>query len=128
MTIDDQKQVKALMKKMKAQLPIPVRATGELVRLMKQHDLKLKRDQELSIKALFYMGDMGGITCDVTPPEVNSPVLCSLTQVVVDSDHPLAEEIQAYQQRRKEGIARGGRRSGSTFVKRGKKGKHWRKK
>jgi len=67
MTIDNQRQAKALMCKMKAQLPIPARATSELVRVLKPHDLKLKRGQELSIKNLFYMGDTGGISCDVTP-------------------------------------------------------------
>lgn len=116
MKIDDQKQAKALMKKMEAQLPIPVRATSELIRTMKPHGLKLKRGQELSIKRLFYMGDMGGITCDVTPPGANSAVLCSLTQVEIDPDHPLVEEIQAYQQARKKGITRSRRRSGSAFI------------
>lgn len=116
MKIDDQKQAKALMKKMEAQLPISVRATDELVRTMKPHDLELKRGQELSIKSLFYMGDMGGITCDVTPPGANSAVLCSLTQVKIDPDHPLAEEIQAYQRARKKGITRSRRRSGSAFI------------
>jgi len=126
MTIDNQKQAKALMKKMEAQLPIPVRATDELVSAMKPHDLKLKRGQELSIKNLFYAGNMGGITCDVTPSGAKSVVLCSLTQVEIDPDHPLGEEIQAYQRVRKRGISQGSRRAGSAFFgsrKKGRKGR-----
>ncbi|MEE8392354.1 MAG: hypothetical protein V3S14_16370, partial [Anaerolineae bacterium] len=82
---------------------------------MKPHGLKIKRGQELSIKNLFYMGDEGGISCDVTPPEPKSAVVCSLTHVEIDPDHPLAEEIRAYQKARKEGIARKGRISGSAL-------------
>jgi hypothetical protein len=49
MTIDDYAKAQALMRKMEAQLPIPVRATKEFVRIMKPHGLKIKRGQELSI-------------------------------------------------------------------------------
>jgi hypothetical protein len=121
MTIDDYAKAQALMRKMEAQLPIPVRASKEFVRIMKPHGLKLKRDQELYIKGLFYAGDEGGITCDVTPPEAKSAVVCSLTHVEINPDHPLAEEVQAYQQARKEGIAREGRISGSAFIPPSKK-------
>jgi hypothetical protein len=108
--IDDQAQAKALMRKMEAQfqLPIPVRATEEFVRLIKSHGLKLERHQALSIKGLFYAGDEGGITCDVTPPETDAAIVCSLTHVEIEPDHPLAEEIRAYQQARKKELARKG--------------------
>ena len=116
MTIDDYAKAQALMRKMEAQLPIQVRATKEFVRIMKPHGLKIKRGQELSIQGLFYLGDEGGISCDVTPPEAKSAVVCSLTHVEIAPDHPLAEEVQAYQQARKEGIAREGRISSSAFI------------
>jgi hypothetical protein len=123
MKIDDQKQAKALMKKMEAHLPIPVRATSELIRTTKPHGLKLKCGQELSIKSLFYMGDMGGITCDVTPPGAGSGIVCSLTHVEIDPDHPLVEEIRAYQRARKKGLDREGRASASASIEPSKKGK-----
>ncbi|MCP4543139.1 MAG: hypothetical protein GY832_38995 [Chloroflexi bacterium] len=115
MAIDDYAQAQELMRKMKAQVPIPARATKEFVRVMKPHRPKFKRDQELSIKSLFYAGDEGGITCDVTPPESNLAIVCSLTQLRIAPDHPLAKEIRAYQKARKEGIAQEGRVSGSVF-------------
>jgi hypothetical protein len=92
--IDDYRQARALMRRMEAQLPIPVRATGELVRLMKPHGVKLKRNQELSIKALFYLGDEGGISCDVTPAGVASAVVCSLTQMKISPEHSLTKETE----------------------------------
>ncbi|MCP4544657.1 MAG: hypothetical protein GY832_46750 [Chloroflexi bacterium] len=115
MTIDDYAQAQELVHKMKAQLPIPARATKEFVRVMNPHRPRFKRDQELSIKSLFYAGDEGGITCDVTPSESQTAIVCSLTQIRITPDHPLAEEIRAYQKARKEGIAREGRVSGSVF-------------
>ncbi len=92
MTIDDYAKAQALMRKMETQLPIPVRATKEFVRIMKPHGLKIKRGQALFIKGLVYAGDEGGITCDVTPPEAHAAVVCSLTHVEIDPDHPLAKE------------------------------------
>jgi hypothetical protein len=66
--IDNYAQVQELMRKMEAQLPIPARPTSTLIRVMRQHGVKLARDQELPVKRLFYVGDEGGISCDVTPP------------------------------------------------------------
>jgi hypothetical protein len=128
MTIDNQTQAKALMKKMEAHLPIPVRATSELVRTVNPHGLKLKRGEELSIKNLFYMGDVGGIACDVTPPGVGSGIVCSLTHVEINPDHPLSEEIRAYQQARKKRLNREGRTSASASIEPSKKGKPRKKK
>jgi hypothetical protein len=121
MTIDDYAEAKALMREMETQLPIPVRATKEFVCLMKPHGLEVKRGQELSIKDLFYLGDEGGIACDVTPPEANSAVVCSLTHVEIAPSHPLAEKVQVYQQARKKGLAWDGRISTSAFIPPSKK-------
>lgn len=104
------------MRKMKAQLPIPVRATSKLARLLKPGGVKLGRGQELFIKNLFYMGDAGGISCDVTPPETSPAIVCSLTQIEINSDHPLAEEIRDYQQARKRRLSRANRGADAAFI------------
>ncbi len=89
------------MRKMETQLPIPARPSSALIQLMRQHGIKLTRSQELPIKRLFYMGDEGGISCDVTPPGMEkTPIICSITQIEVRPDHPLAHEIGAYQRER----------------------------
>jgi hypothetical protein len=98
--IDNQQQVKALLQQMKKQLPIPVLATDGVVRSMKRQLPELKRQRQLSIKSVLYTGDEGGILCDITPDGSKSAVLCSLTHVEILADHPLAAEIQAYQQAR----------------------------
>ena len=99
--IDDTAKAMALAANMEAHLPILVRPTGAFVRLMRQHGIKIDRDRELSVRRVFYMGDEGGISCDVTPPKMETtPIICSLTQLRVNSGHPLAKEIRAYQRER----------------------------
>jgi hypothetical protein len=100
MLIDNQKQVKELLQQMKEQLPIPALATDGLVRSMKRQLPQLRRQRQLLIKSVLYIGDEGGIMCDITPDGADSAVLCSLTHVEIPDDHPLAAEIQAYQQAR----------------------------
>ncbi|PKO21751.1 MAG: hypothetical protein CVU38_13020 [Chloroflexi bacterium HGW-Chloroflexi-1] len=96
--IDDYAKAMALVKKMKASLPIPVRATGELVRALKQYGAQMVVSQELAITSVIYMGDEGGIMCDVTPLDMGkTPVVCSLTHLAVVPGHPLAVEMRDYQ-------------------------------
>jgi hypothetical protein len=115
--IDDTAKAMALAAKMEAHLPIRVRPTGAFVRLMRQHGTKIDRDRELSVRRVFYMGDEGGISCDVTPPEMEkTPIICSLTQLRVNSRHPLAKEIRDYQRARAGKLARTGRGPSSFSV------------
>ncbi len=90
---------------MKAHLPIPALATDGLVRSMKRQLPELKRQRQLSIRSVLYMGDEGGIMCEITPDGSKNAVLCSLTHVEISGDHPLASEIQAYQQTRTRKLA-----------------------
>jgi hypothetical protein len=113
--IDNYAQAKELMRKMQAQLPIPVRPTQALIRLMSQHEMQLTRDQVLTIKSLFYAGDEGGIVCDVTVSS-KTPMVCSITQVEISLDHPLAGEIRAYQRERTRKLAKTERVAGSVFI------------
>jgi len=103
--IDNRKQVEELLREMKVQLPIPALATDGLVHSMKRQLPELKRQRQLSIKSVLYMGDEGGIMCDITPDGAKSAVLCSLTHVEIPSDHPSAAKIQAYQQTRAQKLA-----------------------
>ncbi len=104
--IDDYKRAMALVKKMKAQIPIPVRPSPALLRVARKQKLNFSRDQEIQIKNVFYGGDEGGILCDVTPPGGERyPVIASLTHLEVNPHHPLAEEIRAYQSERTRKLA-----------------------
>ncbi len=98
--IDNFSRAMDLIRQMEAQLPIPVYPSEGLVKMMKGRSVTLDPNQPLLIKKLLYSGDEGGILCDITPSDESNVILCSLTHVRIQSDHPLAEGIQHYQQQR----------------------------
>lgn len=108
--IDDYERAMALIQEMEAHLPIPARPISAFVRMMRQHDVKLDRNRELEIVRVFYMGDEGGISCDVTPPDLEKqPIICSLTHLRISARHPLGDDIRAYQRERASKLTRAGR-------------------
>lgn len=116
--IDDVERAMALVSAMKAHLPIPVRPGEALVHVLRKQGISLGRGQVLHIRNVFYAGDEGGITCDVTPPgQEKQPVLCSLTHLEVVGDSPLVKEMRSYQQRRSAKLARQPSRPFSFTVK-----------
>lgn len=99
--IDNYAQAIELTEKMKRYLPFSMQATDPLRRLLRQKKIALPVNGFLTVDSIFYMGDEGGIGCAITPsPEQKEMVVVSLTHLKVDSSHPLAEEIYAYQQKR----------------------------
>jgi hypothetical protein len=62
--------------------------------------------ETLAVKNAFYAGDEMGIACDITPPGKHKQVLiCSLTQLEIVGESPLADELRVYQERRKRKLA-----------------------
>lgn len=104
--IDNAATVESLMREMEAHLPIPVSPSKELVRTFREKGAKIDRDRTLFIKRVFYMGDEGGIMCDVTPTQDAKTVyVVSLTHLQPAPGHPLARDIRAYQRERVRRIA-----------------------
>ena len=101
MTIDNPQEVKSLIKKMEAILPIPVRGTPELLKTLANQGDKYKPDHEFLIEKILYAGDEGGISCVLKlAPTAKSLVCASLTHLRIANNHPLADEIQTYQKKR----------------------------
>ena len=108
--IDDPARVIDLMGKMEAQLPIPASPSGALVRMLREKGSKISSGRVLFIKSVFYMGDEGGIMCDVTPTrDSKEAYVVSLTHLRIAPGHPLSRDIRAYQQER---VRRIGRQNG----------------
>lgn len=103
--LDDPATVTALMQEMEAQLPIPAFPTKPLARLMQQKGERVSADHELTIRKVFYAGDEGGITCDVTPGASSLAYVVSLTQLQIPITHPLSHAVRAYQRERVKRIA-----------------------
>jgi len=121
--IDDYAQAMELVRKMEAHLPIPARPTGACIRALREQGIKLARDQELQIKHVLYLGDEAGISCDVTlSRDAKEAIIVSLTHLRVRRQHPLAQEIRAYQRERTRRLAQsGGPREPSHFTVRPRK-------
>jgi hypothetical protein len=103
--IDDEAKALALMERMKAAAPIRARPTEQVAALLRRQGVSLGADPQVEIRDLFYAGDEGGITCNVTPEGSREVVFCSLTHLRVHPKHPLAGDIRAYQEKRRRGIA-----------------------
>jgi len=103
--IDDHAKAKELMRKMEAQLAIPARPTGAFIRVIRERGIKIPHNQELQIKRVFYMGDEGGICCDVTLEGAKEAVVVSITHLRVSARHSLAKEIREYQTERTRRLA-----------------------
>jgi hypothetical protein len=105
--IDDRDRALALVAALKEHLPVQVRPTKALIQVLRKQGLNLSRGQSLQIRNIFYAGDEGGITCDITPPgKEKQPVLCSLTHLEIQGSSPLEKDMQVYQQLRLKRLAR----------------------
>ena len=99
--IDDLRLVAELMGKLESHLPIPVKLTGQLVQQLRAQGSKLTKDRVLFIHRVFYLGDEGGIICDVTQSRAaKEAIVVSLTHLRIQPTHPLFRDIRAYQQAR----------------------------
>jgi len=108
--IDDYARSMELVRKMKAQLPIPARPTKIFIRAMRDRPIKVTSGQNLQIESVVYLGDEGGISCAIQLPGAEGTVtLVSLTQIRVPSGHPLFREIRAYQIERTRKLAQANR-------------------
>jgi ABC-type enterochelin transport system ATPase subunit len=99
--IDDEKQVRSLMKVMKENLPIPLLPSKGLKQMIQKNKVSYPKGHQFQIEDVYYFGDEAGITCDITPNEgARSALFSSLTHLRVHPGHCLAKEIVKYQKRR----------------------------
>ena len=99
--IDNPVQVERLLAKLLAAVPIPARATPELVSRIQAQDITPEIKSNCMIAAIHYAGDEGGIVCklDFGIPAENA-VFTSITHLRFDPRLPLTREITAYQKHR----------------------------
>ncbi len=106
MEIDDYNAAIALTEKLAANLPIKAYPTRNMIKGLKAQGQRIDPNQEFSICEVNYSGDMGGIMCVLEADlEAESLKIVSITHLSIDSNHPLAPEIEAYQRRRSHRIA-----------------------
>ncbi|MBW4616480.1 MAG: hypothetical protein KME21_25065 [Desmonostoc vinosum HA7617-LM4] len=104
MRIDNYNAAKALTEKLKESLPIKARAGKPFLKTLKQRGEDADPNREFEIDFVGYSGDEGGIMCGLVSeahnPENKERYVISITHLKIDSNHPLASEVQEYQRQR----------------------------
>lgn len=101
MQIDNYEEAIALAEKLEASVPIKFRAGKPFLKTLKEQGETATPEQEFTVDWVKYSGDAGGIMCALTTdPEQKKVYGVSITHLKIDPNHPLAEEVEAYQQRR----------------------------
>jgi hypothetical protein len=106
--IENMDKVGRTMGKLRAALPFPARIPPALMATLRGRSAGAEIAAEGMVKDVFYMGEEGGITCNVTfDEEEHSEVfLVSITQLAFDRRLPFAHDIEAYQKHRIKRIRR----------------------
>ncbi len=100
MQIDDYGQAIALRNKLEAALPFRIQPGKQLLKVVE--DKSTTAATWLDVDRVMYAGDEGGIMVNLLPAgdHAEQAYVTSLTHVVFDPEHELAEEVKAYQQQR----------------------------
>ena len=97
--IDNPIQMQCLLAQLQAALPLPARATPELVAILKTQNIADAASMA-NLTAVNYAGDEGGIMCRLEIPPNENAVYASITHLRFDTRLPVAREITAYQKHR----------------------------
>ena len=101
MQIDNPNEALALTKKLQDTLPIQAYLGPQSLKMMHDRGEAMTPNTLLTIEMVNYSGDMGGIMCTLAKETgTKERYVLSLTHLKIDPNHPLAAEVQAYQQQR----------------------------
>ena len=101
MPIDDYASATSLSRQLDASLPFTVRPGKPLLKLMKEQGTPMSAERDYVVEKVMYSGDEGGIICMLQGSETDKTVVgSSLTHLIFDPAHPLAEAVSAYRQQR----------------------------
>ncbi len=101
MPIDDYASATSLTKQLEASMPFTVRPGKPLMKLMKEQGTPMSADRDYVVEKVMYSGDEGGIICMLQGAKTDKTLVgSSLTHLIIDPAHPLAEAVSAYRQQR----------------------------
>jgi preprotein translocase subunit SecA len=119
--IDNEKEALELIEALKEHLPMSAYATPPLVKAVRQQGTDIKVNDPVQIDSVLYLGDEGGVACSIGLDGGKTVVVTSITHLRIDSNHPLARRIEAYQLRRSQQLASSGEPSASPMLSRGRR-------
>lgn len=104
--IDDPIKTQRLLERLQATLPVPARATPELMAMLKKQNASALPSPGF-VTGIHYAGDEGGIMCQLPVADKGNTVHVSITHLRFDPRHALTREIATYQKHRVKQIRRG---------------------
>jgi hypothetical protein len=101
MGIDDYLTAQALTEKISANLPITAYLAKNYIKRSAAQGEILDPKTPYTVEWVGYSGDEGGIMCAIKESiQNNKKLVSSITHLIIDPNHPLAPEIEVYQQTR----------------------------
>jgi hypothetical protein len=107
MQIDNFKEAQTLTTQLEKTLPFQVRPGKEFLKMMRDRGESVSAETDITVNSVIYTGDMGGINCTLessSEDTLKEVFVVSITHLVIDPQHPLAKEVNAYQQKRIRGL------------------------
>ena len=106
--IDNQDQVKRLLRRLTDVLPLAALATPALMADLRERSSAAKITAHCQVTNIFYAGDEGGVICHVIfdLEEKEQVFLVSITHLAFDRRLPIVREIASYQKHRIKRIRR----------------------
>ncbi len=106
-----------LIDKVKPDLPISIYPEREILAKLREHfeDATITKSTLFEIHEMTYMGDEGGIVCEIRTPTMNTEeakavFLCSITHFRIKRGEPYYSELEKYRLKRIRRLARQNRR------------------
>ena len=99
--IDNPAQVERLLAKLQAALPVPARATAELMISFQAQASANEINAACTVVSISYAGDEGGIVCQLDfGKQADKAFYTSITHLRFDPRLPLARDIATHQKHR----------------------------
>ena len=106
--LDDPAQTERLLAALKATLPFEAQISPEALQQLRGRDGGSVWTAHQTVRAVSYLGDMGGIACHLQPPEAQEVAVISLTHIRVPPSLPVAAQVARYQKHRLKKLRRQG--------------------
>ena len=98
--LDRPEKTRELMATLEAAVPFEVALTPDLIEYLARQQKPVAVKSTETVSGVFYLGDMGGISCRIQPAESEAAVIVSLTHVRVPRTLPFATAVLDYQKHR----------------------------
>jgi hypothetical protein len=98
--LDKPEKTRQLMATLEAAVPFEVVLMPELIEYLARQQKPVAVKPTETVSGVFYLGDMGGISCGIQPEGSDNAIVVSLTHVQVPRKLPFAAAVLDYQKHR----------------------------